>query len=583
MRRSEKETKRSLWEKFRHVPIGKKLLISHGLIILGTFILIVTLLGAMKMIEGYVDKMFQGPVTNSFYIGDFRYALSDIPRAINYARAEAKAEGVDMSAVIKQSGADIKEDWDMITNAHDILEDTLLSEEGKAKLSTIYTHINEAQGNLDKVMTLLEEGDVDSAGSCYDKELKPILDSIRAEVEELDQFVYGISENYTNTATLTSNIMIVVGVLLLILVTAIAVVITKRVTEMVSVPVQEITKAAQMMQKGDMSASREIHYESEDELGILANTMRKTMTTLDDYIKEISDILFQMAHGDLTKDFKDITDFLGDFASIKESFVFILREFNETLNGIQEVSVLVDRGSDEIASAANELAASTEEQASSVEELAATVDTISNMADDNAKQSSAAYQSMLGSVQAAEEKREQVRELQEEMHRIREISREIEDIITAIEEIADQTSLLSLNASIEAARAGEAGRGFAVVADQIGKLASDSAQAAVSTKSLIEKTVTEIEKGNVITESTAEAFETIIKDMGTFADAAKSSSENTIEQSELLKQVEEGINQVAAVTQANAASAEESLATSEELAARATELTEQIGKFNLYE
>lgn len=81
-----------------------------------------------------------------------------------------------------------------------------------------------------------------------------------------------------------------------------------------------------------------------------------------------------------------------------------------------------------------------------------------------------------------------------EMEHITEISKEIGNIITDIEDIASQTNLLALNASIEAARAGEAGKGFAVVADQIGKLAADSANSAVNTRELIDKTLVEIQK-----------------------------------------------------------------------------------------
>lgn len=153
-----------------------------------------------------------------------------------------------------------------------------------------------------------------------------------------------------------SVILIIVGVSLLVVVTISAVVITKRVTKMIAEPLHEVTAAAEKMRQGDMGAYTEIKHQSQDELGILAESMRGTMMTLEAYIKEISTVLAQMAQGDLTKNFTEITDFLGDFASIKESFVFILKELNKTLGNINMVSEQVDRGSDEIATAANELA-----------------------------------------------------------------------------------------------------------------------------------------------------------------------------------------------------------------------------------
>ena len=141
---------------------------------------------------------------------------------------------------------------------------------------------------------------------------------------------------------------------------------------------------------------------------------------------------------------------------------------------------------------------------------------------------------------------------------------------------------MALNASIEAARAGDAGRGFAVVADQIGKLAADSAQAAVNTRDLIGKTVEEIDKGNTITEKTAVGFERIIKELEMFAGAAKANSEVSKAQSQALVQVEDGIEQISLVTQQNAAGSQECSAISQELAARAAELDNLVGKFKLH-
>ena len=165
-------------------------------------------------------------------------------------------------------------------------------------------------------------------------------------------------------------------------------------------------------------------------------------------------------------------------------------------------------------------------------------------------------------------------------------SKEAEKImaLTAdIMEIADQTNLLALNASIEAARAGEAGKGFAVVADQIGKLAGDSAQAAVNTRDLIEKSLQEIENGNQITEKTVAALNKILESMNDFANAVKGASESSTEQANMLKQIEQGIEQISSVVQSNSAAAEETSATSQELSAQSEGLKNLVGRFKLAE
>lgn len=401
-------------------------------------------------------------------------------------------------------------------------------------------------------------------------------------IEDLEVSIMDTAADYEDSSATLGIVLVIIGIVLLVVITVIAIGLALKVTVDITTPVNEIVEAAKKMRVGDLSVADKITYESEDELGALAQTMRETIDTLDGYVKEISENFDQVAKGDLTKNFDEITDFLGDFASIKQSFVCILKEFNSTLTQIQETSHQVDTGSDEIAGAANDLASGTGEQASAVEELTATINTVSNMAEGAAKEAENAYNSMMESVGEAQAERQQMQELQDEMLRIKEISGEIAAIITSIEEIASQTSLLALNASIEAARAGDAGRGFAVVADQIGKLATDSAQAVVNTRELIGKTVEEIDKGNKVTEMTAVGFERIIKEMETFAEAAKANSEVSKAQSQALLQVEEGIDQISLVTQQNAASSQECSAISEELAARATELDNLVGKFKLH-
>jgi len=103
--------------------------------------------------------------------------------------------------------------------------------------------------------------------------------------------------------------------------------------------------------------------------------------------------------------------------------------------------------------------------------------------------------------------------LQDSMQKISDMSVAIEKIIGEINSIAQQTNMLSLNASIEAARAGDMGKGFAVVATQVGALAARSAQAAKETNELIMNSINAVEDGRAITEQTVEAFGIVVENI----------------------------------------------------------------------
>ena len=125
-------------------------------------------------------------------------------------------------------------------------------------------------------------------------------------------------------------------------------------------------------------------------------------------------------------------------------------------------------------------------------------------------------------------------------------------------------------------------QGFAVVADQIGKLAADSAKSAVNTRDLIDKTLVEIENGNTITRTTADAFNQIIADMESFAEIAQNTMEKANSQAESLEQIGQGIEQLSGVVQGNAASSEENTAISVNLAEGAAKMQDRVKIFKLF-
>lgn len=451
----------------------------------------------------------------------------------------------------------------------------------KKKVAELKDAIEELKKQRAAVVELAKRNKNDEALALFNSDYNDATEKIQDILVDIGKVASAEAKSQYTSARVTGLVSIILMILIGAGTVAFSTVIRTTITGIMLKPIQELEGAAEKLKAGQLDV--EINYESPDELGKLAGNFRQACKTLEVIVQDTSYLLGEMAEGNFNVSSNNAQIYIGNFRQQYESISKLKHELSDTLTQINEASEQVASGSGQLAGGAQALAEGATDQAGAVEELTATVESVSGIAESSAESASGAYQMVRTAVEQADQSREELQALTNAMERISSTSQEIQNIIGSIEEIASQTNLLSLNASIEAARAGEAGKGFAVVADQIGKLAGDSAQAAVNTRDLIEKSLQEIENGNQITEKTVAALNKILESMNDFANAAKGASESSTEQADMLKQIEQGIEQISSVVQSNSAAAEETSATSQELSAQSEGLKNLVGRFKLAE
>lgn len=456
------------------------------------------------------------------------------------------------------------------------LEENFSNKEMSAELESALEELKVARA---EVIGLVTAGKNDEALDKFNGEYTHATERIQGVLTEIGTY----SDNQAIEAYKATSITGIIVIIIMVLVGASSIVVcvtySKVISGLLVEPILELQGAAQKLKRGELDV--EITYESQDELGELAENFRGACGQMRSVIEDAGYLLSEMAGGNFNVHTRAEESYVGYFKQLIENMRKLNYQLDGTLRQISEASEQVSIGAGQLASSAQELAEGATEQAGAVEELTATVEDVANISEDSAEGATQAAKQIKASAEEAKKSREEMNRLIGAMERITETSKEIENIIGAIEDIASQTNLLSLNASIEAARAGEAGKGFAVVADQIGKLASDSAQSAVNTRELIGKALEEIENGNEMVERTMEVISQVLVGMEEFAEVAGNSAESSRTQADMLKQIEAGIEQISTVVQSNSAAAQETSAISEELSAQAENLEGMVGAFEL--
>ena len=345
-------------------------------------------------------------------------------------------------------------------------------------------------------------------------------------------------------------------------------------------PLKKISEAGKEVAGGNFDV--EIHYPQQDEIGELSRSISEVIGRSKKIVFDLRDRLDAMAGGNFTENLES-EEYVGDYAPLLESLKHIQEDMNRTLQEVHASSVQVLSSAEQVNTGAQSLSQGATEQASSIEELSANMQDISQSIQASTKTAGDAYKLQGEAGVAVLQSNEKMEEMRKAMDDITAKSNEISKIIKTIDDIAFQTNILSLNAAIEAARAGAAGKGFAVVADEVGNLAQKSAKAAQNTGLLIEETIEAVEKGAKITEETAESLNSVSKsteEVNTLIEKISAASSKDLEGITSLNQ---GLQQISSVVQANSATAEQSAAASEELTGQANKMNELVERFQLKE
>lgn len=457
-----------------------------------------------------------------------------------------------------------------------------------SKEKELYDQVNEQiQQYWELDQQAINTGKVDmeekrmQAQELMQNQVAPLYNEIYDTMREL------MNENVREGDSLSStlNIMGFIFLLIIVGVIVLAIIIATRmehaISQGIAAPLDALAKRLETFAQGNLSDPFPT-LNSKDEIADMIHSANEMAEKLSFVIADTGEVMSQMANGNYNITSKNPDMYQGDFEQLFLSIRNMKTQMVQTLRSIEEASRQVSAGAANLADASQNLAEGATEQAGAVEELQATITNITSNIEQAAEQAQESYEQARKYANEADNSRAEMKAMVDAMARISDTSNKIGNIISEIEDIASQTNLLSLNASIEAARAGEAGRGFAVVADQIGKLAADSAKSAVNTRDLIDKTLVEIEKGNTITRTTADAFNQIIADMESFAEIAENTMEKANSQAESLEQIGKGIEQLSGVVQGNAASSEENTAISINLAEGAAKMHDRVNIFKLF-
>lgn len=390
--------------------------------------------------------------------------------------------------------------------------------------------------------------------------------SFAVEVPKTD---YMASTNLALLNTLVGTFGTLVVALFLIWVT----------TTMISSQLKNAISRVNGLARGDLTSHIEVK-KTGDEVEVLSSSLESTVESINGYILEIQRVLDNISKGNL-----NVTadgEYRGDFHVLKESLTQIITSMNEMMKQISHTALRLTDTAQNMSAQSEELQQAALTQTNAMDDLNTKVENIQGNLNDVTQNTRETKQRASEIAEQIADGNRKMQELENAMEAIAHNAEDISKISKLMEDIAQQTTILALNASVEAQRVGEVGKGFSVVAAEVRTLAGQSSDAAKNTVEIIDTTSQLIRKGVKLTAETSRALEEINKGSHAVTTISNQLSETVDIQEESLRGMSQRIEDLSSITRQNLQCAENTATVSIELDTESKKLKELLDNFQFH-
>ena len=411
-----------------------------------------------------------------------------------------------------------------------------------------------------KVLTLMKQGEVDTAKKLLISTEHPHWQKVRVSVQKLvlEEEINAIQLKKDISAASSSAIIesFIMALIIISLTIAVAFLITKLIKKTLSGIINSLDNIA----SGEGDLTSRLDESGNDEGAQLARAFNEFVEKIQSLISQASDSGQQLA---------------TSAQQLSEISVDTKLNVNQQESKIEQVATAIN------------------EMASTVQEVARNASEASNAAQLADTESSNGQNVVNQVISSINDLASEVHNTADVIHKVEDDANQIGTVLDVIKGIAEQTNLLALNAAIEAARAGEQGRGFAVVADEVRTLASRTQESTQEIQEMIESlqqgaksAVTAMEQSEEKTQSTVDkakgadaALSAITTAVSQIVEMNTQIASAADEQSSVAEEINNNISSISTLSIQAAEGAEHTAASSQDLERLAGELTQMMAGF----